>query len=116
MKGFSRNGFPSRGHPDRWRDRIAPGGEEQTIDQESSKRQQCGLATELAKRTGLESVYAWLPEGNMVATRMYQISGSGKDFDECGCKTVMEVPGVCAPYMLQRRFHTKERRAIHNVL
>lgn len=61
---------------------------ETQINAESSKRQQCVRATELAKRTGLKIRCAWLSGDKWILMR-----GSGKDFDGNGHKSFMEVPG-----------------------
>lgn len=60
--------------------------------QESSKRQQCVRATELAKRTGLEFRYAGLFE---TAEEPYikNKRNSGKAFDESGRRSLKGIPG-----------------------
>lgn len=80
-------------------ERFSPGespGEAQTQTQESSKRQQCVRATELAKRTGLEIRYAGL-----------SINNSGKAFDECGRKSIRK--GIVEENSRKAR-HFKKRR------
>lgn len=87
------------------------------IERETSKRQQCVRATELAKRTGLKIRYAGLFDP------ITEKKNSGKDFDasgrtdvsggECNRKTrhfERRNAHTCMEHKGQRRFHITERR------